>query len=364
MLKPIHKNILFVLIPTIAVCFFIAELFFRYVIPACEIPDVYFEHDNLMIRFDTRTKIKGTFTMGKFAQQQGEWRINNYGWNSDVNYVPYQVRSKPLIAIIGDSYIESFQVDVDKNIAAVLRKLVGEEYEVYSFGTSGAPLSQYLHLSRYVNQYFRPDITVFNMVYNDFGENLREKYNKPHYLQMSKIVGQYVETQINPYKPNRLKQFAKKSALIRYIWLNLRVSTRLTKIKRDIEIKIYNANTDVLKAISNKEEIIDVTSHLVEIIKKENLEKEVFFLMDAPSQDIYHGTIDSSNVKWMNDMLLDACIRNDCHYTDLTMPFLGKYRTDSLRFNSIYDRHWNELGHKTAAITLYNSLVKEGLLYK
>ena len=94
---------------------------------------------------------------------------------------------------------------------------------------------------------------------------------------MSKIVGQYVETQINPYKPNRLKRFAKKSDLIRYIWLNLRVSTRLTKIKRDIEIKIYNANTDVLKAISNKEEIIDVTSHLVEIIKKKIWKKKSSF---------------------------------------------------------------------------------------
>ena len=108
------------------------------------------------------------------------------GWNYPIDYYP--INDKKLIAVIGDSYIEAFQVDVDKNYPFLLREKLKNDYEVYAFGKSGAPLSQYLHISRYVNRHFDPDILIFNLVHNDFDESIQELYpGNTYFLKVSSI---------------------------------------------------------------------------------------------------------------------------------------------------------------------------------
>ena len=48
---------------------------------------------------------------------------------------------------------------------------IDEKYNVYSFGFSGAPLSQYLKWAEYSINVFNSKHLVFNIVENDFDES-------------------------------------------------------------------------------------------------------------------------------------------------------------------------------------------------
>lgn len=77
-------------------------------------------------------------------------------------------------------------MDVDKNYPFVLREKLQNDYEVYAFGISGVPLSEYFHISRYVNKYFDPDILIINLFYNDVDESIYVlNKNDTHWLRVS-----------------------------------------------------------------------------------------------------------------------------------------------------------------------------------
>ena len=177
------KNILFATLPSILVLLIILEAFFRIVIPASDPPRGFFDEKEKMYSFSNK-KEKGVITIGRFAEIRVRWRINNMYWNYPIDYYP--VDDKKLIAVIGDSYIEASQVNVGENYPYLLRGKLINDYEVYAFGMAGAPLSQYLHISRYVNRHFNPDILIFNLVHNDFDESIQELFPIDcHFLKLS-----------------------------------------------------------------------------------------------------------------------------------------------------------------------------------
>ncbi|HMC83304.1 MAG TPA: hypothetical protein VKL61_08745, partial [Candidatus Polarisedimenticolia bacterium] len=179
------KNLFLLTLPGLIFTLLLLELFFRFVVPACEMPSVYFDPTDRILRYDTRGRKEGIATLGKWGEGRARWRINNYGWNSEIDYAPAEGPHRPLLALIGDSYIDALQVDVADNIAAQTRRALGGGYQIYSFGIGGAPLSQYLLMSRYVRRHFNPSVMVFNVVHNDFDESLVELENMPYFLELS-----------------------------------------------------------------------------------------------------------------------------------------------------------------------------------
>lgn len=341
--------------------FGLIELFFRYVIPASEIPNAYSEPTYGVLEYDPNGRTEGTYTIGRFAQQRGRWRINNYGWNSEIDYETRTTRGggKPLIAIIGDSYVEAFQVDVGKSMAAVLRKSTANKYQVYSFGVSGAPLSQYLEMSRYVKHYFDPDILVFNIIHNDFDASVETIVKDPYSLQITPKNGSFLEIPAHVYEPSTIRRILGRSAFARYLLINLKLDTNIGDVLRRLVRKEpvgFNANIDPNRVAANRDLIERATSFLVQRIRDENIGKKIIFLMDAPREDIYAGTLDRSNVIWMHQILKNACERANTTFIDLTGAFAEKFAKDHVKLNSDYDSHWNEVGHKTAAEVLYTNL--------
>jgi hypothetical protein len=65
------KNLVFITIPSILFCVILLELFFRYIIPASELPYVYFDLNDQILRYDTKSRTEGLYTIGGFAQQRG-----------------------------------------------------------------------------------------------------------------------------------------------------------------------------------------------------------------------------------------------------------------------------------------------------
>ncbi len=191
------KNIFLISLPAVFILLLLLELFFRVVIPATDPPMGFFNEEERMYYFSNQRE-EGQITIGRFAQIKARWHINNEHWNYPIDFA--QVIDRPLIAVIGDSYIEAFQVDADEKYPFLLRNRLEPDYEVYAFGKSGAPLSHYLHVSRYVDRHFDPDILIFNMVHNDFEESIYELYPaKTCFMQISTGEdGSFTETVPRP----------------------------------------------------------------------------------------------------------------------------------------------------------------------
>lgn len=66
-----------------------------------------------------------------------------------------------------------------------LARFAGARGRVYSFASSGSPLSQYLAYAELARDRFRPDALVVVVVGNDFDESLLEYNSAPgfHYLK-------------------------------------------------------------------------------------------------------------------------------------------------------------------------------------
>ncbi len=359
--KPAFLN-LGILLLTCIVLLICAELFFKYVVHSCQCPLVTFHTKDDIVNFDTHGPRQGIFSVGPLAKKEGHWHINNLGWNSAIDYTTRK-RDKPLIAIIGDSYIEAFQVDVTKSIAALLRAKLAGKFDVYSFGISGAALSEYLQISRYVRKYFHPDILVFNVVHNDFDESLVGGKNFQGHLYLKIQNHRAVEAPFVTFVPllqrtdpyNRLKTFLViHSDLFRYLVFNCHLDERIRRWKRIFHHnKVnYNANINVDQVKNESKEIKIAINYIVKNIKKENKGSKIIFMVDAPRRDIYLNELKESNLTWMNLLLQKICRKYDVGFIDLTKPFYDDYVRHHKRFNPPYDYHWNQYGHKMAAQAL------------
>jgi len=317
-----------------------------------------FNEEERMYYFSNQRE-EGLITIGRFAQIRARWHINNDHWNYPIDYAP--VNDRNLIAVIGDSFIEAFQVDADEKYPFLLRNRLDPDFEVYAFGKSGAPLSHYLHVSRYVDRHFDPDILIFNMVHNDFEESIHELYpNKACFMQVSVDEnGSLVETVPCPNfaypQYTAWKRVVYKSALFRYLDFNL----NLRQIRRNIagiDDRNFEGNIEADKVKINKNRIFEVTDYLVRTIREENSDKRIIFIIDAPKGEVYTNTLDESRVLWLNDMMKEICYTHDVEFLYITPLMVEAYRANGRKFTSEWDGHWDEYGHEFVANALFDYL--------
>lgn len=278
--KSSFSSVVLITLPALLFLFLFLEVIFRFIIPAAEKPLAVYDQENRLLRSLESRRVTGTYSMGKLGEVQADWRTNNFGWNSLIDYSTEHT-SGGLICIIGDSYIRALQVDVGKDIASQFRKKIKPEFEVYSFGHDGAPLSQYLHVSRYTKRHFRPDVFVYLLVHNDFEESIANFVHKPYFLQIG-MTGDKIE-EIQP-TTQRLYQFLTYSATFRYLFYNLDLASIIFSFKQSPDN--YNANTNVKILSTRKDEIQRGTEYLLTKNQAENKGKRTIFMMNAPVNDI------------------------------------------------------------------------------
>jgi hypothetical protein len=348
------RDILFTSIPAVVVLFLLLELVFRLLIPAREVSYTYYDEEERVVKHDVsgrHGKTEGLWTSGPLARDQGRWRVNNMGWPSQIDY-SLDWGDRPLIALIGDSYVEALHVDSDKTMSAVLRRRLAKDFEVYSFGFSGASLCSYLHLSRYVAKHYNPEYLVICVEHNDFVETLCSEAKVHATWCLNVKDGRVQEIGPVPYERSRLNKLFRQSAFIRYLRYNLNVSqTMLTGLLAQYQ-NMLTGNINLEKTIALREEIEKAVDYVIGHIADENHDRRVIFLMDAPREDIYAGTLPKSKLMRLNRLLEATCKQYDVAYVDLTTTFEASYRQFGNRFERDTDWHWNETGHKCAAEAL------------
>ena len=63
--------------------------------------------------------------------------VNKDGFLSDIEYIAQD--NRPLMAIIGDSFVEAIQVDWDASVHGLLQQRLAPDIRVYAFGAATHP---------------------------------------------------------------------------------------------------------------------------------------------------------------------------------------------------------------------------------
>src|SRR5438552_3794016 len=163
-------------------------------------------------------------------------RVNNAGFVNDQDYVR---EGPPLIAVIGDSFIEAQMVPYAQSLQGRLAAALQDKFRVYSFAGSGAPLSQYLIWAGYAVKEYGARAVVINVVGNDFDESLSAYRLGPGFWQYAPDTNGVLQLRLNLHEPGMLISLARHSALARYLLINVGIQNSLVFAVRPLGELIF-----------------------------------------------------------------------------------------------------------------------------
>lgn len=284
-------------------------------------------------------------------------KINNFGFRNNNNY---DVKERNIVSVIGDSYVEAVQVPFAKTFYNILEENIDNKFKVYSFGFSGAPLSQYLKWAEFSVDKFNVSHLVINVVANDFDESLLKYKQSPGFHYFEKCDQSYCNVLV-PYKKEKYKTILGKSNLVRYLVNNLQV----LNINKNISLffeqfhnkkntknnKRYFANTSTNNSIKRIEDSKLSVRLFLEKLSLIKLKKKNIILM-------IDGRFYSSNYKGyfplMREYFIKESIKRDFQVIDLKKSFDREYKKNKKKFEFEKDGHWNPLGHSVVGKELHN----------
>lgn len=357
-LKPFFVNISLTLF-SLFLLFIVCEcIVFRFILIAADMPQLDYYND--VVKY--KPNQKGTYRVKN--EIKAIYKINSNGWNS--KYSVYQENKTPnkyRIAVIGDSYVEAFQVDFNASLAERLEKKLGpEQTEVFRFGISGAPMSQYLHLLRKEVVLYRPDLVVVILVHNDFQESYQLKPGvfTSSFLKL-KLTDRAVLQEIapQPYKPAWYSGIRRLSTW-RYLVYRQKIQFQTIRnviLGRQNEA-VYQANVDVRHIAENNADNRIATEYIIKHMKAvcEKMDSTLLIVIDGDRNSIYRQKESDELYKEgalsLNSITRDAAKKYAAHFIDMHPVFEKKYMAYQQSFNFKTDNHWNAAGHSLVSATI------------
>jgi hypothetical protein len=283
-------------------------------------------------------------------------RVNNAGFVNDQDYVR---DGPPLIAVIGDSFIEAQMVPYAESLQGRLASALKDKFRVYSFAGSGAPLSQYLIWAGYAVKQYSARAVVINVVGNDFDESLSAYRVGPGFWQYAPGANGELELRLNPHEAGTLISLARHSALARYFIINLGIQNKVFSIRWLGELIFgkpanaqprYAGNTDA----STDERRVRDSLAAIDAFFRDLLERvgvppdRVLFTLDgfryADAASAGQGTY----FDLMRRAFIEKASAKGYEVLDLDTRFIPRHARTGESFEFYDDNHWNGAGHEVA----------------
>lgn len=296
-------------------------------------------------------------------------RTNNYGFVNDHDYDASL--NSPLLAVIGDSFVEAVMVPFAQTGVARLSEAVGSAGRVYGFGTSGSSLSQYLAYARYVRDTFHPTGLTVVIVGNDFDESLRKYKHEPglHYFTESP-GGELALMRLDRPVP-WWRDLLAGSSLGMYLYVNLEIREvwkRFAYRPGQAVISrprfVGNTAAEVTpERVADSDRVID--AFLRQLPELSGLpSSRIALVIDGPRPELYddrtlNGVADSYFAV-MRAHLMDRARRGGFEVIDMQPAFIADYGQRHLSFEFPDDNHWNGVGHEVFAGVVQQSKVYRG----
>lgn len=271
-------------------------------------------------------------------------RTNNFGYVHQADYQPEA--ATPLLAVIGDSFVEAQGITPGNSAAERLHRRVSPAGRVYSIGLSGAPLSQYLIFAQFARDTFRADAMAFVIISNDFDESLLKYKADPrfHYFDGNG------ELQRIDYEIPTLKKVLRHSALMRYLVLNLEPA-RALEVIRGLGQRPDAALAEPRVEDSKKA----IVYFLDQLPSRAGLASDaIVFVLDAVRPAIYapealQKAADGYHARMRRYFAEQASARG-YHVLDMQPVFIARHQADGSRFElTSTDSHWNALANGIVA---------------
>jgi hypothetical protein len=283
-------------------------------------------------------------------------RVNNAGFVNDQDYVH---DGPPLIAVVGDSFIEAQMVAYPQTLQGRLAAALKDKFRVYSFAGSGAPLSQYLIWAGFAVKEYGAHAVVINVVGNDFDESLAAYRIGPGFWQYTPDANGMLQLKLNPHEAGTLISLARHSALARYIIINLGIQNRLFAIRWLGEMIFgkpanaqprYAGNTDASTSETRvRDSLAAIDAVLRDVPERVGLPADrVLFTLDgfrdADAAKAGQGTY----FDLMRRAFVEKATAKGYEVIDLDTRFIPRHARTGESFEFYDDNHWNAAGHEVA----------------
>jgi hypothetical protein len=286
-------------------------------------------------------------------------RVNNDGFINGENYAEND--SRPLLAVVGDSYVEAAMVPNDKTFYRRLSERLGRKGRVYSFGASGASLSQYLIWARYAAEKYHSGGIAIVVVGNDFDESLWAYNKRPGLHVYVKGPDGRLQLRRTDYRPSPFRSLVRHSALGRYLVFHLHVLDTAKELAARWGLTsaahaampqhVGNTAAEASPArVRDSQAAIDAA--LDDLGKMVALPPErIAFLVDGAR---YEGDIEVTERSYFGQMrtyFMQQAAQRGYEVIDLQPWFVARSR-DGTRFEFPTDAHWNPIAHAVVAEAL------------
>ena len=289
--------------------------------------------------------------------------VNNDGWVNDQDY--HRDDSSPLLAIVGNSFVEAAMVPYAQTFHGLLANFFRDKFRVYSFGASGAPLSQYLIWARYAVHQFKAQALVISVVSTDFDESHINYKWTPGFWYFAPDPAGRLQLQLVEHRPGLIRSIVRHSALLRYLAINMGVAylplrnwTTYYIGYRDENLPPHYAGSTLAdpepaRVAASK---LAVDAFLRDLHDLDLPARCVAFIIDG----FRYPEVASQEAGTFFDILRkyfrDQAKARTYEVIDLDPIFFSRYRTTSERFE-YPDGHWNAAGHAVAAGALKSSKI-------
>lgn len=354
---------------SLCVSLLLIEIGIRLFFPVTDHPYTSYDPD---IGVHLRPGQQGTMTLGAFGEFRGDYRVNNAGWNSIHDFRHDKPDGTLRIAVIGDSFIEALGVDLNEGLHVVLEQRLNssdacsdfERVEIYPFGYSGIPMSQYVSIMRHVSEHYSPDAFIVHIFpVNDFEPSLTLSPDggRSHILTYRpNDQNSFTEVPHVPFKPSPLKRFIGQFATVRYLLFNLKITAVPWVQQLMTPADFYGDSTNKDPKLLRR-----VTRFIFGEYKKHASNKPLLITADADRKGIYlnHGykpedltDLDGIDPQYF-DHIEKAVAELDLDYLPL-QPILeedfaqNRERFEFINHGRTLDGHWNARAHRLIGDTL------------
>lgn len=290
--------------------------------------------------------------------------VNNAGFVNDQDYAREGVR--PLLAVVGDSYIEAGMVPYPETVQGRLAAAMGSRGRVYSFAASGAGLSQYLVWAEHARDTYRPDSFLFLNIANDFAESLYHRGRSPGSHHFVRLPDDRAELRRVDYEPTLFRRLARYSALAMYLVLNV-------KVEQALKADLQNLGATSQRWASNiqhdgtAEEYADyqwATRTFLDRLPTATgvAPGRIAIAVDGMRDAVYNpaqkADLDKSVWGRMRAYMAAEARARGFVVIDMQPVFEAAFRVDGRRFEFPTDTHWNGYAHGLLA----NATAASGVL--
>ena len=304
-----------------------------------------------------------TFSTGWSFKNVNRGRINNAGFVNDQDYRKQD--AKPLLAVIGDSYIEARMIRYRETLQGRLAAALENDFRVYSFAASGAPMSEYLIWAQHAVRDYGARALVINIVLNDFDESYLAYRTSPVYWVYDAETDGRLRLRFFEYRQSTLRAVLSRSALARYLMINLKLEYFIQALPLWHAPATQTAATGTQTGAGTSEDaeagrtrislaVIDAFFRDLKAMVALSPDR-ILFLVDGFHYPGAAASGAGSYVDRMRKAFLAKAAGMGYGVTDLDPLFFARYRKSGETFEVPDDGHWNAIGHQVAADAVLSS---------